>query len=73
MQSSGKRISIASSGLLMLALTAGCKTIPTTGTADVCLIWRPVTYSASQDSAKTINEAREQNARRNAYCEASPR
>jgi len=71
MQSNAKRIWIASSGLLMLALTAGCKTTPTTATgSDVCLIWRPVTYSASQDSEQTIEEARENNARRAAYCGA---
>jgi len=69
MQHSAKRISIASSGLLMLGLVAGCQTTHTTGTTpDACLIWQPVTYSASQDSAATIKEVREQNARRDAYC-----
>jgi len=72
MQSNAKRIWIASSGLLMLGLLAACKTTGTTATtAEVCLIWRPVTYSASQDSARTIEEARENNARRDAYCKAS--
>lgn len=69
MQGNAKRISIASSGLLMLGLLLGCKTTPTTATgSDVCIVWRPVTYSASQDSEQTIEEARENNARRAAYC-----
>ena len=55
--------------LAMLVLPAGCTTIPTTGTTpDACLIWKPVTYSASQDSGETIKEVRNQNARRDAYC-----
>lgn len=69
MQNSNVRTLIASSGLLMLGLVAGCKTTHTTATtSDVCLIWKPVTYSASQDSAETITEVREQNAKRDAYC-----
>lgn len=53
----------------MLVLLLGCKTTPLTATGpDVCIVWRPVTYSASQDSAETIEEARENNARRAAYC-----
>jgi len=69
MPSNAKRISIASSGLLMLGLLEACTTTPSTATgSDVCIVWRPVTYSASHDSAETINEARENNARRAAYC-----
>lgn len=56
-------------GLLMLALLAGCKTTRTTGTTgDVCLIWTPVTYSATQDSTDTVQEVRDLNARRDSYC-----
>lgn len=69
MQCGAKRILIVSSGLLTLGLVAGCTTTHTTGTTpDVCLIWKPVTYSASQDSSETITEVRDQNARRDAYC-----
>jgi hypothetical protein len=69
MQGSAKNISFASSGLLMLVLLASCTTIPTTATTpDVCLIWKPVTYSGSEDSAETIRQVREQNAMRDAYC-----
>jgi len=53
---------------MLLALSAGCKTIPTTGTDDVCLIWRPITYSASQDSPETIDGNRALNAKRETYC-----
>jgi len=74
MQRRNVRTLIVSSGLMLLALLAACKTIPTTGTTpDVCLIWKPVTYSAGQDSGETINEVREQNAKRNAYCQESRR
>lgn len=59
----------ASAGLPLLGLLASCATTHTTATApDVCLIWHPVTYSASQDSEETVREVREQNARRDAYC-----
>lgn len=68
MLKSAKKPSIASSVLLMLALLAACKTTPTTATDDICLIWTPVTYSASQDSQATIDGIRALNARRDAYC-----
>src|SRR5690606_10797887 len=57
-----------SSGLMLLALVVGCKTIPTIVTDEVCLIWKPVTYSAAQDSEQTISEVRQMNAKREAYC-----
>ena len=66
MQRRNVKTLIASSGLLMLALLGACKTTPTTGTDEICLIWKPVTYSAGQDSGETITEVREQNAKRNA-------
>src|SRR5690606_17876357 len=69
MLKSAKITSIALSVLLGLSLLAACKTIPTTGTMDdVCLIWRPITYSASGETPRTVNEIRAQNARRDAYC-----
>lgn len=53
----------------MLAPLAACQTTRTTeiGKA-VCAIWQPVTYSASGDTQQTIDEARANNARRDAYC-----
>ena len=54
---------------MLLALLVGCKTTPSTGTtSDVCLIWKPVSYSAAGDSLETIDEVRHQNARRQAFC-----
>lgn len=64
----GRRNWTVSGVLLLLVLLAGCKTTPSTGTSDVCLIWKPVTYSALKDSPETIGEIRSQNARRMAYC-----
>jgi hypothetical protein len=54
----------------MLVLLAACQTTQTTATVDkaVCTIWRPVTYSAANDSEQTIAEVRQQNARRDTYC-----
>lgn len=64
------KLSLPASGMLMLlVLLAGCTTTPSTGTTgDVCLIWKPLTYSAKGDSAETVDDIRNQNARRNAYC-----
>ena len=68
MQRRNVRVLIASGGLMLLALLGACRMPPTTGTDDVCLIWKPVTYSAGRDSGETITEVREQNAKRDAYC-----
>lgn len=38
---------------------------------DVCLIWKPLTYSASGDTGRTVEEIRDLNAKRDAYCGAS--
>lgn len=69
MQSIAK-LSLPVSGVLMLlVLPVGCMTTRSTGTTgDVCLIWKPITYSAKSDSADTVEEVRNQNARREAYC-----
>lgn len=54
---------------MLLVLPVGCMTTRSTGTTgDVCLIWKPITYSAKSDSADTVEEVRNQNARREAYC-----
>lgn len=59
----------ASFALLPLVLLAACQTTPTTATtADVCKVWTPATYSASEDSKLTVDGNRELNARRDAYC-----
>lgn len=69
MLKSAKKTSIALSVLPMLGLLAACQTTPTTATMDdVCLIWQPITYSASGDTPRTVDEIRAQNARRDAYC-----
>ena len=68
MLKSAKKTSIASSVLLALGLLAACKTTPTTGTDDICLIWTPITYSGSGDTPRTVDEIRAQNAKRDAYC-----
>jgi len=68
MLKSVKRTSIVLSVLPMLGLLGACKTTPTTGTDDVCLIWQPITYSASGDTPRTVDEIRALNARRDAYC-----
>lgn len=53
----------------MLALLAGCQTIPITGTGkEVCLIWTPATYSAKGDTPETIEGNRALNAKRAAFC-----
>ena len=39
--------------------------------ADVCRAWKPVTYS-SRDTEQTQNEARANNAARDAYCGVVP-
>ena len=55
----------------MLGLLAMCQAIPVTGTTGskpVCLIWKDITYSGSEDSAQTVQEVRELNAKRDAYC-----
>lgn len=60
--------------LPMLALLAtSCQTRTTaTGSADVCLIWRGITYSARVDSAETIEQVRQNNASRDRYCGGLP-
>lgn len=60
-----------SSALLTLGLLAACQTTPGTATTDdVCLIWDDITYSGSGDTSLTIEQVRELNARRDAYCGA---
>lgn len=54
---------------MLALLVTSCQTPTTaTGAADVCLIWRGIEYSASQDSTETITNVRENNARRDRYC-----
>lgn len=54
--------------LLALAMTS-CQTRETATTGnEVCLIWRGVDYSATDDSAETVAAIRALNARRDAYC-----
>lgn len=49
-------------------MLAGCPTIPTTGTSGeeidrvVCASFKPISYSASQDSERTVAEIRAHNA-----------
>lgn len=70
MQSAVKPILLVSGGLMLLVPLLGCTTTPSTGIPnEVCLIWRPVTYSASRDSLETVEEIRAQNARRQSFCE----
>lgn len=70
MQSAVRLILLASGGLTLLALMEGCRTTPSTGIpGEVCLIWRPITYSASRDSPETVDEVRAQNARRQSFCD----
>jgi hypothetical protein len=59
--------------LPLLALAACQTTTPTIGTGrEVCLIWSGVTYSAKGDTARTVEEIRALNAKRDAYCGAKP-
>lgn len=54
--------------MLALAMTS-CQTRETaTPGSEVCLIWRGVDYSATNDSAETVAAIRAENARRAAYC-----
>jgi len=70
MQSAGKLISLALGVPMLLASMAGCKTTPSTGIpSEVCLIWKPITFSASRDTPETVEEIRAQNARRQVFCE----
>lgn len=57
--------------LVLPVLLATCETTPSTGTIsnEVCLIWRPLTYSARGDTPETVEQVRAHNARRQAYCE----
>lgn len=69
------RVSIALPMLAMTCFLAACQSATTTRTAetdraiaaDVCRVWRPVTYS-SRDTEKTRLEVRANNAARDAYC-----
>lgn len=45
----------------LLVILAGCQT-STTVTSESCLIFAPITYSASQDSAETVRQIRDHNA-----------
>lgn len=80
MKSSSFRVS-ASIGLTLLGMTSllvGCQLTQTTETAainldreltaQVCDVWKPVTYS-SRDTDQTQLEARANNAAREAYCD----
>jgi hypothetical protein len=70
--------STAAACALLLTLATGCSTAslsitPTQTTetriaADVCSVWLPVSYSASQDTAETVLRVRAGNAARDAYC-----
>lgn len=64
--------------LLMLSLVA-CSSLnsPIQTTAisqsltEVCKVWKIITYSAKSDSAETIEQVRQNNAARRAYCGGS--
>ena len=69
------KTSIVSKLPLMLALASsltilGCSTTHTTetGRADVCLIWLGISYSAKNDTPETVQGVRENNAKRDSYC-----
>lgn len=66
-----QRTLITSALLLTLALAVtACQTpaTATSGARDVCLIWTPLEFSATGDTAETVRELRDLNARRDAYC-----
>lgn len=64
-----RRTSIAFVMLPMLGLAmTSCQTRTIATTDDVCLIWTPLTYSVSGDTAETVDGIRGLNARRDAYC-----
>lgn len=48
---------------------AGCSQTPTIATTRAeCAVWPVITYSASQDSAQTVQEVRQANAARKVWC-----
>ena len=63
------------SALLALVLLAGCSQTLTTAITpkgkvpNVCLLWKPQTYSAKTDSPETVAEIRQRNAEREIYCQ----
>ena len=54
--------------LLTPSLLAACTTTRTTATDDACLIWLSQSYSAANDAPETVDEIRQKNAIRDAYC-----
>ena len=67
-------ISRISNGLPLLAVLygltmAGCSQTPTIATTRAeCAVWPVITYSASKDSGQTVQEVRQANATREAWC-----
>jgi len=47
---------------------AGCATTSTIGTETKCMVFRPITYSAQNDTKKTIEQVRKHNAAYEALC-----
>lgn len=60
---------------LLLVLLSGpltaCTTTRSTGIPDrgVCAVWLPLTYSATGDTAETVLAIRQNNAKRQAFCQ----
>jgi hypothetical protein len=48
-------------------LLAGCATTTGTGAISACSVWRPITWSV-QDTDRTIEGVKANNARRAAFC-----
>ena len=60
---------LAALGLLVSTIGCGAistKTPPTETVADLCVIAKPISYSASGDTAETVEQVRSHNA---AWCE----
>lgn len=53
-------------GVVLPILSAGCQTMAT-GETSVCAQWKGITWS-QQDTIKTIDEVKSNNARRKAWC-----
>lgn len=50
---------------------AGCSLTPSTvtiGNDDACLTWGFISYSVKEDSPETVQQARENNAKRTTFC-----